>query len=89
MQAAMPNLLAPDEPDPVQVMRASGMSDIFLTADHAGRLIPLGLKQLGVPEAELERHIAWDIGIAGVTKYLSAALNATAVLQTYSRLVID
>jgi predicted N-formylglutamate amidohydrolase len=38
---------------------------------------------------ELERHIAWDIGIAGVTERLSAALDATAVLQTYSRLVID
>ena len=89
MQAAMSPLLAPDEPDPVQVLRESAGSDIFLTADHAGRLIPRHLKQLGVPEAALERHIAWDIGIAGVTKYLSAALNATAVLQTYSRLVID
>ena len=35
------------------------------------------------------RHIGWDIGIAGVTERLSASLDATAVLQTYSRLVID
>src|SRR5260370_22949561 len=35
------------------------------------------------------RHIAWDIGIAGVTERLSEALDATAVLQAYSRLVID
>jgi len=89
MQADLPPLLAPDEPDPVQVLRAFGASDIFLTADHAGRLIPRSLNQLGVAEVDLDRHIAWDIGIAGVTRYLSAALDATAVLQAYSRLVID
>jgi len=82
-------LLAPDEPGPVQVLRAAGRSDLFLTADHAGRAIPRRLNKLGVADSELERHIAWDIGIAGVTERLSSALDATAVLQTYSRLVID
>jgi predicted N-formylglutamate amidohydrolase len=85
----MTDLLAPDEPSPVRVLRASGHSTLFLTADHAGRAIPRGLGRLGLPDRELERHIAWDIGIAGVTERLSAALDATAVLQTYSRLVID
>jgi predicted N-formylglutamate amidohydrolase len=37
----------------------------------------------------MERHIAWDIGAAEVTVRLAAALDACAVLQTYSRLVID
>jgi predicted N-formylglutamate amidohydrolase len=83
------NLLAPDEPGPVRVTRASGASDFVLTADHAGKLIPRRLAELGVSAAELERHIACDIGIAAVTERLSVALDATAVLQTYSRLVID
>lgn len=82
-------LLAEDEPNPVTVLREGGGSDLFLTADHAGRLIPRRLGQLGVPDSELDRHIAWDIGIRGVTERLSATLDATAVLQTYSRLVID
>jgi predicted N-formylglutamate amidohydrolase len=82
-------LLAADDPSPVRVLRPDGASDLFLTADHAGRLIPRALGRLGVPDSELARHIAWDIGIAGVTERLSAALDATAVLQTYSRLVID
>ncbi len=82
-------LLAPDEPDPVCVLRADGASDLFLTADHAGRDIPRRLGRLGVPESDLLRHIAWDIGIRGVTERLSAAFDATAVFQTYSRLVID
>ncbi|HTW70539.1 MAG TPA: N-formylglutamate amidohydrolase [Acetobacteraceae bacterium] len=87
--AAETGLLAAEEPSPVHVLRESGSSDLVLTADHAGRLIPAALGRLGVPESELERHIAWDIGIAGVTERLSAALDAVAVLQAYSRLVID
>jgi predicted N-formylglutamate amidohydrolase len=82
-------LLDPDEPAPVRVLRANGASDFLLTADHAGRMVPRRLGMLGLPQHELERHIAWDIGITGVTEGLSAALGATAVLQTYSRLVID
>jgi predicted N-formylglutamate amidohydrolase len=85
----MMELLSPDEPSPVRVLRADGQSDLLLAADHAGRMIPASLGRLGLLDSELERHIAWDIGIAGVTDRLSAALDATAVLQTYSRLVID
>jgi predicted N-formylglutamate amidohydrolase len=82
-------LLNDDDPPPVRVLREAGTSDIFLTADHAGRMIPRALGDLGVSAAERERHIAWDIGMAAVTERLSALLDATAVLQTYSRLVID
>ena len=83
------DLLRDDDPAPVRTLRDKGRSDFLLTADHAGRAIPRSLNRLGVSESELDRHIAWDIGIAGVTERLSAALDATAVLQTYSRLVID
>jgi predicted N-formylglutamate amidohydrolase len=82
-------MLENDEPPPVRVLRENGASDLFFTADHAGRAIPRSLGSLGLPESELARHIGWDIGIAGVTQSLSEALDATAVLQTYSRLVID
>lgn len=84
-----PNLLAPDEPDPVRLLNAGGKSNFVLIADHAGRDIPRALGRLGVPEVELLRHIAWDIGIAGVTERLAQSLDAVAVLQRYSRLVID
>jgi predicted N-formylglutamate amidohydrolase len=82
-------LLASHEPAPVYVRRPEGKSDFLLTADHAGRIIPRRLGSLGLPDHELTRHIAWDIGIAGVVEELSGALDATAVLQPYSRLVID
>jgi predicted N-formylglutamate amidohydrolase len=83
------SLLSVSDPAPVRVLRETGRSDLFLTADHAGRVIPEALGDLGVSEAELKRHIACDIGIAGVTERLSELLDATAVLQTYSRLVVD
>jgi predicted N-formylglutamate amidohydrolase len=82
-------LLAADEPAPVRVENPGGRSAFLLTADHAGRVIPRALGDLGLGPDELKRHIAWDIGIAGVTTRLAALLDATAVLQVYSRLVID
>lgn len=82
-------LLAADEPSPVRVLRPGGSSGFLLTADHAGNAIPRALGDLGVSTAERQRHIAWDIGIAGVTEHLSGLLDAPAVLQTYSRLAID
>ena len=82
-------LLDAGDPDPVRVLRPEGGADFLLTADHAGRAVPRSLGDLGVPLGEWERHIAWDIGIAAVTERLSASLDAPAVLQNYSRLVID
>jgi predicted N-formylglutamate amidohydrolase len=83
------SLLAGDEPGPVELLSGGAGARFLLTADHAGRAIPRGLADLGVSAAELVRHIAWDIGIAGVTRRLSALLAVPAVLQHYSRLVID
>ena len=82
-------LLADDEPAAFSLLHARSRSPFLLTADHAGRLIPKSLGTLGLGPEDLARHIAWDIGIAQVTKGLAAALGAAAVLQTYSRLVID
>jgi predicted N-formylglutamate amidohydrolase len=82
-------LLGDGDPPPVRLLRPDGRSEFFLTADHAGSAIPRRLGDLGLPESERRRHIALDIGIAGVTEMLSEAIEATAVLQNYSRLVID
>lgn len=83
------HLLGDDEPCAFNVMHADGRSPFLFTADHAGRRIPRALGDLGVSAADMDRHIAWDIGIAGVTRALAEALDATAIFQTYSRLVMD
>jgi len=82
-------LLGSDEVPPVLEHNATGRSPFLLTCDHYGRLIPRVLGDLGLPERELTRHIAWDIGIAGVTEALSGHLGAHLIAQRYSRLVID
>ena len=82
-------LLGANDPDPVEVLRPAGASPFFLTCEHAGRAFPARLGTLGVTGADLERHIAWDIGAAGVARELSARLDAPLVLQRYSRLVVD
>jgi predicted N-formylglutamate amidohydrolase len=82
-------VLLADEPAPFRIENPDGASRIFFTADHAGRLIPRGLKNLGLAAADLSRHIAWDIGIDATTSRLAKLLDATAIFQTYSRLVID
>jgi predicted N-formylglutamate amidohydrolase len=82
-------LLAADEPAPVLELNNPGPSPFFLTCDHYGRLVPRALGDLGVSASEWERHIAWDIGIGGVTTQLANALSAHMIAQKYSRLVID
>jgi predicted N-formylglutamate amidohydrolase len=77
------------EPPPVVEENGSGSSPFLLVCDHYGRAIPRVLDTLGLPESELSRHIAWDIGIAGVASRLSGLIDAHLVAQRYSRLVID
>ena len=82
-------LLGAHEPAPVSVVRPDGRSPVFLTCDHASNRIPEALGSLGLDGIQRARHIAWDIGAAGVAQCLSAMFDATLVIQNYSRLVID
>jgi len=83
------SLFEEHELHPVSVERACGQSPFFLTCDHASNRIPESLGTLGLEAADLQRHIAWDIGAAEVSRHLSEHLDATLVLQNYSRLVVD
>ena len=82
-------LLGDDEPAPYEIVNAHGRSRVILTCDHASRRIPRRLGALGVAPAELDRHIAWDIGAAAVARRLSEILDASLILCGYSRLVVD
>ena len=82
-------LLADDEPPAFTVERPDGRSPFFLVCDHASNRIPRRLGTLGVSEADLQRHIAWDVGAADLARKMSDRLDAVLVLQNYSRLVID
>ena len=82
-------LLGPEDLAPILEHNAAGRSPFLLACDHYGRLFPRALGDLGVTKSELTRHIAWDIGIAGVAEALSDQLGAHLIAQRYSRLVID
>ncbi len=82
-------LLGDDEPAAYEIVNEHGRSRVILTCDHASRRIPRSLGALGVAPADLDRHIAWDIGAAAVARRLSEILDAPLILCGYSRLVVD
>ncbi|HUF86042.1 MAG TPA: N-formylglutamate amidohydrolase [Thermohalobaculum sp.] len=65
------------------------LTRLVLVCDHARNAVPPEIGDLGLPAAEMARHIAYDVGARGVTLGLAARLGAGAVLSTWSRLVID
>lgn len=84
-----PPLLDASEPSPVDLQRRDGGSPFVVLCDHAGNRLPRALGTLGLAEADLGRHIAWDIGAGAVAALVGAALDAVVVRQRYSRLAID
>jgi predicted N-formylglutamate amidohydrolase len=85
----VPPLLAAEEPPAFQEFQMEGRSDFVIVADHAGARIPRRLANLGLPDAELRRHIASDIGALSVARRVAEIIDAPLVAQNYSRLVID
>lgn len=77
------------QPPPVEVVNERGPSRYVLVCEHASNWMPPDYGGLGLPEAELSRHIAWDIGAAQMARRLSARLDAPLILAGASRLLID
>ncbi len=61
----------------------------LIVCDHASNALPEEYGTLGLPHEQLERHIGYDIGAAGVTRELARLLGAPALLTNFSRLLID
>lgn len=61
---------------------------LLITADHASNAVPPGL-DLGVSAADMQRHIAWDIGTQALAEALAARLGCAAITAPWSRLVLD
>lgn len=86
---APPPLLASDEPPPFEVINAGAAAGVLFVCDHASPRFPKALGTLGLGEVDRGRHIACDIGAAGVTRLLAGRFEAMGMLANYSRLVID
>ena len=87
MREDTPNIA--DAGAPAIVVNENGASQVVLVCEHASRYIPAVLNSLGLDDAALRSHIAWDIGAEAVSRRLSRLLDAPLVLQRYSRLVHD
>ena len=85
----MGNRLLEGEEAPALLLNGGGQSPYVLVSEHASNRLPKSLGTLGLPESELQRHIAWDIGAEPMTRLLSRLIDAPLVLQRYSRLAYD
>lgn len=63
----------------------------LITCDHATNRVPDWVNggDLGIAPEDMARHIAFDIGAAGLTRALADRMQAPAILSNFSRLVID
>ncbi len=76
---------------PVRVFGEERKARWLIVCDHGVSTVPNWLNggSLGLSHGDMARHIAYDIGAAGVALRLAERLEAPAVMANFSRLVID
>ncbi len=74
-----------------KIIGESRQSRWLVTCDHASNRVPSEIAggTLGIAAEDMSRHIAYDVGAAGVAQALADLLGAPAILSNFSRLVID
>ncbi len=82
-------LLSDNDPPPFYLHNGNGVVGFLFTGDHTGNTIPIKLKQMGLREEELSRHITFDIGTREVILRMAESFDAPAIMGNYSRLVVD
>lgn len=77
--------------EPYHIEGAHRTARWVITCDHASNRVPPEVAggTLGLPPGDMARHIAYDVGAAGLARALGAALDAPVILSDFSRLVID
>jgi predicted N-formylglutamate amidohydrolase len=74
--------------DAYEVIGTLEKGGLFIIADHASNHVPNTIN-LGITTALQNSHIAWDIGVDAVTRYIARQTQCAAILAVNSRLVID
>ena len=75
--------------DSYELLDGDNAGGFLILVDHASNFVPPEYCDLGLPKAELERHIAYDIGAAPLARALAERFRAPAILTCFSRLLID
>lgn len=73
---------------PYRILGSPSRNGLLIVSDHASNHVPAGI-DLGVDRKQLERHIAWDIGVAAVAEKIVTNYPSAAILGNVSRLVVD
>jgi len=74
---------------PYRSIAGDTATGLLILCDHAENTIPEAYGRLGLKPEDFHRHIAYDLGIAGVTERLASLLGAPALIAQFSRLLID
>ncbi len=74
---------------PYAIDACSEAPNVLLVCEHASNQIPAALNNLGLSDAALLSHVAWDPGALGVAQSLNRKLGAILFSGTVSRLVYD
>jgi predicted N-formylglutamate amidohydrolase len=82
-------LIGPGDAPPYMTYNENGRAPVLIVADHASPFFPSSLNQLGLADWVLEKHVAWDIGVDKLARFLADELDAQAVLAGFSRLIVD
>src|SRR5262245_29407076 len=75
--------------DSYEIIGGRAAMGLVLLCDHAANALLAVYATLGLSPAQMQRHIAYDIGAGGVARHLADLLGVPAVLTRYSRLLID
>jgi predicted N-formylglutamate amidohydrolase len=76
-------------PDSYELVDGDRDGGLLVLVDHATNAIPAEYAELGLPPAELERHIAYDIGAGALGRLIAERFRAPALFTCFSRLLID
>ncbi|MGR3715316.1 MAG: N-formylglutamate amidohydrolase [Thermohalobaculum sp.] len=79
----------PSAKEVVEVTNPSGAGQFLVVCEHASRFIPAEFGDLGLDDAALNSHIAWDPGALAVSEAMASMLDAPLVAQRVSRLLYD
>lgn len=74
---------------PYRSIAGDAATGLLILCDHAENTLPEAYGLLGLRQEDLHRHIAYDMGAAGVAERLAGMLGAPALLSQFSRLLID
>ena len=74
--------------EPFEIFGVPQERGILIVVDHAANHVPYNI-DLGISPEFLNDHIAYDIGVANIARYMAETPGYLSILGTVSRLVVD